>query len=222
MLFRSLRDLGNQRLIPRTHIEFLMQLKEQGVNPKVVYDIGACVLHWTNEAERIWPDTKYIAFEAMDASEFLFKEKGMNYSIGVLSDRDGKEVEFYCNEYHPGGNSYYKENEVVNPDTVNYFGDHNKRKMIAMTLDSVVAFKGFPAPDFIKMDVQGAELDVLKGAQNTLKSVQHVILECQSVEYNKGAPMNQDVIAYMDSIGFECLGQFSNNGPDGDYFFKRR
>ena len=147
-------------------VEFLMQLKEQGVNPKVVYDIGACVLHWTNEAERIWPDTKYIAFEAMDASEFLFKEKGMNYSIGVLSDRDGKEVEFYCNEYHPGGNSYYKENEVVNPDTVNYFGDHNKRKMIEMTLDSVVAFKGFPAPDFIKMDVQGAELDVLKNVAN--------------------------------------------------------
>jgi len=217
-----LRDLGSQRLIPQNHVEYLLKLKETGINPGVIYDIGACVLHWTNEAQRIWPNAKYVAFEAMSASEFLFKERGLDYNIGVLSESDGKTVEFYCNEYHPGGNSYYKENEVVNPDTVNYFGDFNKRELTARTLDSVVSERGFPAPDFIKMDVQGAELDVLKGAETVLKTVQHIILECQSVEYNKGAPMFDAVIAYMDSIGFDCLGQFSNNGPDGDYFFARR
>jgi hypothetical protein len=74
----------------------------------------------------------------------------------------------------------------------------------------------------IKMDVQGAELDVLKGAVETLKSVNHIILELQVVEYNKGAPLKDAVIEYMDSIGFDCLGIFSNNGPDGDYHFVRR
>jgi FkbM family methyltransferase len=217
-----LRDLGSQRLIPRSHVDYLAKLKNQGVEPKVIYDIGACVLHWTNEARRIWDRAEYVVFEAMDSSEFLFKERGLKYHMGVLSDETGKEVDFYQNDVHPGGNSYYKENEEVNPETVNYFNESHRRKLKTVTLDAVRRLKNFPAPDMIKMDVQGAELDVLKGAVETLSTVKHVILELQVVEYNKGAPLKDAVIAYMDTQGFDCLGIFSNNGPDGDYHFVRR
>jgi hypothetical protein len=72
------------------------------------------------------------------------------------------------------------------------------------------------------MDVQGAELDILKGAVQTLQSVTDVILELQVVEYNKGAPLRDQVIEYMNSVGFDCLGIFCNNGPDGDYHFRRK
>jgi hypothetical protein len=63
---------------------------------------------------------------------------------------------------------------------------------------------------------------LLKGAVETLADVKHVILELQVVEYNKGAPLKDEVIAYMDTQGFDCMGIFSNNGPDGDYHFVRR
>ena len=217
-----LRDLGSQRLIPRDHVDYLAALRQGGFEPKVIYDIGACVLHWTNEAQRIWPNAEYVAFEAMDASEFLFKERGLKYHMGVLSDVSGKDVDFYQNDFHPGGNSYYKENEAVNPDTVNYFNEGHRRRLKTVTVDAVRRLRQFPDPDMIKMDVQGAELDVLKGAVETLQSVKHIILELQVVEYNKGAPLKDTVIQYMDSIGFDCLGIFSNNGPDGDYHFVRR
>jgi FkbM family methyltransferase len=217
-----LRELGSQRLIPRDHVDYLAKLKNQGFEPKVIYDIGACVLHWTNEAQRIWDRAEYIVFEAMDSSEFLFKERGLKYHMGVLSDESGKEVDFYQNDVHPGGNSYYKENEEVNPETVNYFNESHRRRLKTVTLDAVRRLKNFPAPDMIKMDVQGAELDVLRGAVETLSTVKHVILELQVVEYNKGAPLKDAVIAYMDTQGFDCLGIFSNNGPDGDYHFVRR
>jgi FkbM family methyltransferase len=217
-----LRDLGNQRLIPRDHVEYLIQLKNEGFEPKVIYDIGACVLHWTNEAQRIWDKAEFVAFEAMDASEFLYQERGLKYHMGVLSDVSGKEVDFYQNDYHPGGNSYYKENEEVNPDTVNYFNETHRRRLRTVTLDAVRRLKQFPNPDMIKMDVQGAEMDVLKGALETLQTVKHIILELQVIDYNKGAPKRDEVIAYMDSIGYDCRGIFSNNGPDGDYHFVRR
>ena len=217
-----LRDLGSQRLLPHSHVTYLTQLKQSGVEPKVIYDIGSCVLHWTNEASKIWPGAEFVAFEAMASAEFLYKERGLKYHIGVLSDVSGKEVDFYQNDVHPGGNSYYKENEEVNPDTVNYFNDTHVRKLRTVTLDAVARLKKFPVPDLIKMDVQGAELDVLKGASEVLSSVQHVILELQRVEYNKGAPLKDTVIEYMNSIGFDCKGIFSNNGPDGDYHFVRR
>jgi FkbM family methyltransferase len=217
-----LRELGSQRLIPKDHVDYLAALKAQGFEPRVIYDIGACVLHWTNESRRIWPNAETVAFEAMDSSEFLYKEQGLKYFMGALSDVTGKEVEFYQNDWHPGGNSYYKENAEVNPEAPQYFNEKHKRVLKTATLDAVVRLKQFPLPELIKMDVQGAELDVIKGASQVLQTVKHVILELQSVEYNKGAPLKDTVIAYMDTIGFDCKGLFSNNGPDGDYHFVKR
>jgi FkbM family methyltransferase len=216
---QRLRELGSQRLIPYQHVEYLKSLP---ITPTVIYDIGACVLHWTNEAKRIWPDAEYVVFEAMPECEFLYKENKLQYHIGVLSDTTGKTVEFYQNTYHPGGNSYYKENVEVNPEAEQYFNETHKRSYNTVTLDAVVNLKKMPRPDLIKMDVQGAELDVLKGAQETLKECDHVILELQSVEYNKGAPLKDTVIKYMNNIGFENIGMFSTNGPDGDYYFRKK
>jgi FkbM family methyltransferase len=214
-----LRELGNQRLLPQAHVTFLQTLT---YTPKVVYDIGACVLHWTNEARRIWPNAEYVVFEAMPETKFLYEEQRLQHHIGVLSDVTGKTVEFYQNTVHPGGNSYYKENEEINPEAPEYFNDSHKRNYVTVTLDAVVNLKKLPAPDLIKMDVQGAELDVLKGAVETLKKCDHVILELQEVEYNKGAPLKDTVIEYMTTIGFENKGMFSKNGPDGDYYFTRK
>ena len=216
-----LKELSAQRLIPQPHVNYLQELKDNNVHPEVVYDIGACVLHWTNEAKIIWPNSKFIAFEAMSSCEFLYKEAGIDYHIGVLSNESGKTVDFYENQEHPGGNSYYKENADINPQAPQYFNESHKVQKNTVTLDAVVRLKKLPLPDLIKMDVQGAELDVLKGAEECLTNCNHVILELQKVEYNKGAPLNQEVIAYMDSKGFECKGMFSDQGFDGDYHFVR-
>jgi FkbM family methyltransferase len=217
-----LRELRDPYPFPPAHIEYLDKLKEGGVQPKVIYDIGACVLHWTDRVRNIWPDAEVIAFEAADVHEFLYQEAGVKYFIGVLSNESGKEVDFYQNNEAPGGNSYYRENPEIQPAAATLYSDKYVRKLKTITLDAVVSLNKYPPPDLIKMDVQGAEMDVLKGAQETIKTAKHIILELQIVEYNKGAPLKDTVIAYMDSLGYECLGLFSNNGPDGDYHFVRR
>jgi FkbM family methyltransferase len=215
-----LRELGSQRLLPQAHVNFLIGLRDAGINPRHIYDIGACVLHWTNEARRIWPHAEYCVFDAMDSVEFLYQEQNLKYHIGVLSDSE-RVVDFYQNDVHPGGNSYYLENVAVNPEVPEYFNESHRRRLRTETLDSVVLGGDFPLPDLIKIDVQGAELDILKGAEYCLSRCNHVILELQAVEYNTGAPLRDTVIAYMASKGFVCHGLFSNNGPDGDYYFTR-
>jgi FkbM family methyltransferase len=217
-----LRDLSSQRLLPKPHVDYLQQLKDSGFTPKTIYDVGACVLHWTNEATQIWPESEIVAFEAMPSCEFLYKDKGIPYHIGVLSNESNKTVEFYQNDQHPGGNSYYIENSDINANSAFYFNETHKRTYQTVTLDAVFRLKQLPKPELLKMDVQGAELDVLRGAEEVLESVEHVILELQSVEYNKGAPLREIVIQYMYTIGFELVAQFTNYGPDGDYHFKRR
>ena len=223
---RRLRELGSWDLLPLKHVEYLQRMRdEMGVKPKVVYDIGACVLHWTNKAKVIWPDAEFCVCEAMDATEFLYQEAGLKYNLGLLSDEDGKVIEFYENTEHPGGNSYYRENEEYSPAAEHLFSESHKVVKQAITLDTVVKLKGFPPADLIKMDVQGAEMDILKGAEESLKSCRDLILELQKIKYNTGAPLDEEVIAYVESLGFRLVtARFSvsnDSAPDGDYHFTR-
>lgn len=211
--FDRLMELSNQRLLPQDHVSYLWEMQRDGVEPKVIYDIGACVLHWTREAINVWPTSSFFAFEAMPESADLFEHFRIPYHIGVLSNEDGKEVVFYQNTIHPGGNSYYQENTLT---------QYEARPSLTKTLDTIVKEKELPLPDLIKMDVQGAEFDILHGASETLKHCKHLILELQKVEYNQGAPLREEVIDYLASIGFTLKkGLFSDNGPDGDYHFTR-
>ena len=123
------------------------------------------------------------------------------YYLGVLSDADNRVVNFYQNLMVPWGNSYYLENEQLSLGG-KAFDENSAVKKIAMTLDTVVEQRGYAYPDLIKLDVQGAELDIIKGATETLKTCKHLILELQVVEYNKGAPLHDEVINYLKTIGF--------------------
>jgi FkbM family methyltransferase len=219
-----LRELGSLPLLLQTHWDYLVKMRnEQGVDPKVIYDIGASVLHWTNPAKLVWPNAQYFAFEAMDEVEFLYQEQNIPYSIGLLSDQDNKLITFYQNLEHPGGNSYYRENVQYSPDAVHLFTDNHKVVKKSITLDTAIRTKGFPLPDLIKMDVQGAEVDILKGATYALSKCQDLILEIQHVEYNIGAPVKDEVIKFVESLGFKLLTpQFACCPGSCDYHFTRR
>ena len=218
-----LRDLGSQRLLPAQHVGFLGKLKREEFEPKVIYDIGACVLHWTNEAKKIWPDAQYYAFEAMDETKFLYEEAGIKHWNGVLTKEDDKSILFNQNLEHPGGNSYYHENPELSPMANELWKPENEVEKIGMTLDTIVRQMKFSQPDLIKMDVQGAELDILYGSKEVLKHCNHLILELQHEDYNIGAPKSNEVIEYMESLGFKSHGMFcgSTLGADGDYYFTR-
>lgn len=217
-------ELSGQQLLPTPHIEYLLKMREKYPDPKIIYDIGACVLHWTKVAKQVWPGANIIAFEAMEESRAIFERNNVPHFIGVLSDKDYKDVAFYKNVEHPGGNSYYLENENINSEAPLYFNESNKTMVKTITLDTVIRISKVPYPDLIKIDVQGAELDVLKGATKCLENCSHLILELQRVEYNTGAPLREEVIKWLAERGWTLESgpePFSNNGLDGDYHFTR-
>jgi FkbM family methyltransferase len=200
---------------PPDHINYLKKLKKSGFDPKVIYDVGACFGDWSKAAKAFWPDARYFSFEAMPEAEPSLAAQGTEYHIDVLSDQDGREVRWHQNTRLPWGNSYYCENtEHFSKD------DFVVRK--AKTIDTVVRERRFPAPDFMKIDVQGCEIDILKGATATLKSVKHLIVELQHTEYNAGAPLVAESLPAIETLGFKCVApMFSNNGPDADYGFEK-
>ena len=215
------RNLHSRISIPQGHINYLKTIQ---YTPSVVYDIGAAVLHWTKEAKKVWPNARYIAFEAMTQVEEWYNEYGVEYSLGVFSDENNKEVTFHCNPIFLGGNSYYKENVKYSSLANNIYTKEFEESRHTITIDSAVDLYNFPKPDFIKIDVQGAEVDILQGMTNTLKTVKHLIVELQHVEYNIGAKQINESIPFIESLGFKLIPQkdskyFCGNGPDADYHF---
>ena len=216
------RRLHNDISIPKPHIDYLHKIN---YIPTVIYDIGSAALHWTKEAKKVWPNAKYYAFEAVLEVEEFYKEFNIDYDLGVFSDTDNKEVTFYEDIVCLGGNSYYRENVKYSPAAEKIYSDLSGKKRKTRSIDSAVKEKGFLHPDFVKIDVQGAELDILMGMENTLKTVNHLIVELQHVEYNIGAKQVNDSIPFIQSLGFTLVDNpykyFCGNGPDADYHFVR-
>jgi FkbM family methyltransferase len=217
-----LRQLADRSdAIPKAHVAYLESLRALGFMPRVIYDIGACVLHWTREARRIWPEATVIAFDAMTDVRFLYTEAGLDHHCGVLTDRDGVELSFFQNIFFPGGNSYYR--EIGHPQSATLFTDSNRVQMIGQRLDTVVENAGFPLPDLIKIDTQGAELDVLRGGPKAVAHATRLVVEMQHTQYNEGAPLADETRRAIEAMGFVCTAPlFCNNGPDGDYGFERQ
>jgi hypothetical protein len=70
------------------------------------------------------------------------------------------------------------------------------------TLDAVTRGTPFERADFLKLDVQGYELEVLKGAGQVLTSVEAVMMEVNLIAVYEGAPLADEAVAFMAARGF--------------------
>jgi len=74
------------------------------------------------------------------------------------------------------------------------------------TLDKWAERTNLPAIDFIKMDIQGAELDLLRGGADTIKRWKPVIyLEADEVQTSNGHTTLEDIFSCLDGYGYEVL-----------------
>ena len=214
-------ELSNKDLLPTDHIKYLESLKKQGFEPKTIYDIGSCVLHWTRHAKRIWPNAEIILFDANPHCTFLYE--GYKYYNGILSNISNKQIKFYLNEFSPGGASYYR--EIGSLYSAELYPKNRYYNVPSMRLDDVVSKYQFPKPELIKMDVQGAEKDILEGGFETMKNTKHLIMELpkKNIRYNENAPTAEETIKLANDLGWTCTAPlFSDNGTyDGDYGFSR-
>jgi len=65
-------------------------------------------------------------------------------------------------------------------------------------LDDVYAKDGLEYPDLIKMDVQGYELNVLRGARRVLAHARHLVIELSLREFYKGQPPLWELCRFLD------------------------
>jgi FkbM family methyltransferase len=129
----------------------------------------------------------------------LIESKGFRFmGVGLSSHRKNVPV-YYPKEptslHDPrnSGVSYYKEN-------TEYFSNCLITTQEVFPLDSVTNGETF---DFVKIDVQGAEYDVIEGGKELLKKSKYILVETSCGDYNLGSKEEIKTVELLNSIGFQ-------------------
>ena len=76
--------------------------------------------------------------------------------------------------------------------------------------------------NFINMDVQGYELEVLKGANDTLEDIDYLMCEVNKAELYKNCCMVEDIDKYLDSYNFKRVETDWIGNTWGDAFYVKQ
>lgn len=81
-------------------------------------------------------------------------------------------------------------------------------------LDDVLAAAGIPDPDFLKITVMGAEMQVLKGMDRLLRTVPRLWVKAHSLI--DGQPANLVISRMLRERGYRTVITRGNQGPNGE------
>jgi FkbM family methyltransferase len=204
-----LRRLRRLRGTPASHLvtghidslELLELLRDKP--PTVIYDIGANVGSWTLLARAVFPAAQIHAFEPLSnhIAEFQKGTKALNrvhlhpVALGSKKDKMAIRVTSFSD-----ASSFLEPNSCLPKDSnLDKVGE----EIVAVEcLDDYVSVGELPPPDLIKLDVQGYELEVLRGATKCLQQAKYIISEVSFVEYYSKQCLFEDIVAFLGEHKF--------------------
>jgi len=201
----------------------------------IIFDIGGCEGEETIRYQRIFPMSKIFVFEPLPSNQNKILENFKKYQVNkaelvkaAASDESGFSI-FHVSSGQPEnkddsvdwdfGN---KSSSLLIPgkhlDIVPWIKFNESINVRTITLFDFINEKKIPLVDFIHMDVQGAEVKVLKGAGDLLKKIKAIWLEVSDVEFYKGQPTRNEIEAFMKEHRF-YLVKSSIEGEYGDQLY---
>lgn len=190
----TLRRAALQTIPSMRHLDMgrrLTHMAHLGFAPKVIVDVGAAQGCWARMASKIWPGSYILGVEPnLDNIPFLEQTKRDLRCFDCVRAFLGPEQKTVHYKASGDQTSLLEETGANCPD-----------EAPMLTLDSLRGRLPGPA-DFIKLDVQGFELEVLKGGDDTLQGCQAALLEVSFFPFFPGVPIVNEVIQFMTDKGF--------------------
>lgn len=175
----------------------IANLKRNGLKAGRILDIGAYKGEWTMDVLKIFPDAEYLLIEGnperkKDLAKFINDNKKINikYEIALLGSKSGESKVFH-----------------IMDTASSVLDEHNEahaKKVILTTksLDEIVKKHGFNNVSLVKLDVQGYELEILKGGLDVLQQAEAILMEVSLLDIHKNVPLMRDVLNFMYNYEF--------------------
>ncbi len=199
--FKYKRSVKEKLGVPSLHLS-LQNLKRKNFYPATVLDIGAYEGFWTLDLLEVFPKAKVLMVEAQINKESFLKavkqqNENVNYAITLLSSSDGE-------------TKLFSQNETASHVVSTAVSGEQYQQIKTQTLDTLLETMNFPLPEFLKLDVQGHEMEVLKGAAKSLANATICLLEISLLNLGDNGPLLAEMISFMDEKGYQAydISQF--------------
>lgn len=182
-----------------------------GMELRTVVDIGANRGQFSLLARALWPQARIIAFEPLPGPAAIYKKifradaaaSLHEVAIGVEDQERTMHVSARddSSSLLPIGDEQFR----VFPGTQ----EVNTLPVRVMPLDKALENTGIESPALLKLDVQGFELEALRGCEPMLAHFDHVYCECSFMEMYEGQALADEVIAWLRERGFRLGGVYN-------------
>lgn len=201
-------------------------------NPKIICEVGARYGDESIKMSQIFPNSLILSFECNPITVLKCKEKFKNHNnIKFFDFGLGCEetvLPFYSYiQNNDGASSFFK--RIDFNFTQKKTGDIKVRK-----LENVLKENNIESIDLLCMDVQGFELNVLKGCGEKLKNVKFVIMEEPNPVINKNflpsncyskyinAPSPVEIKEFMKNNNFVEIERIPENYIEDNVMYKQK
>ena len=174
--------------------------------PETIIDIGSDKGQFILLMEQIFPNKIVYSFEPIieminkQKKFFKYKKNITFHNLALGSSICSKE---FLITSRMDSSSFLK--VASNTNKSKNYSVIEKRDIKVSTLDEILLNEIFLYPLLIKMDVQGYELEVLKGAKNLLKKTDYLLLEVSENEMYQNQPTEKIIIEYLKDLNFEIF-----------------
>ena len=185
-------------------IQRLQRLRDRcGFAPTHILDVGANEGKWSMEVKNnVFPNAQYFMIEGnTQCSSALSEHKWATYEIALV----GKEVTNITFFTINGGSCGKGTGNGIFRETSRHYVNAVEETRTLNTIDRIVLSKNFGPVQFMKLDIQGAEVPALLGAFKTLEHVEVLFTEAPIANYNENAPGYFKLMHTIHHLGFDMF-----------------
>lgn len=182
-------------------------LVKQGLQPSTIIDVGANVGQFSVASSHLFKNVQIYGFEPVPESfEKLSKNVSKLDRVTIHALALGEQAGHIV--FHVNSHSHSSSALPLTKHHLMAFPHAKEDKVITVpvtTLDNISNELNLVSPVLLKLDVQGYEANVLKGAVETLKSVDYVLLEASFKPMYEGELLFTEIVELMQDYGFKFL-----------------
>lgn len=201
----------------------------EALNCECIVDVGANRGQFALIARKVFPEAKIFSFEPLEEPAQIFRSIFVNdQNVKLYPFAVGREK--MKSTLHVTRDDDSSSMLAVTQTQLKMFPGAEEtelREVAIFPLSEVLDASSLPAASLLKIDVQGFEMEVLKGCEDILNKFSQLYIECSFIELYKDQVLAYEIISWLAQRDFVLSGihnLYYENGRSiqGDFLFSKK